>query len=392
MKLVVLFFLLLGFSLASQLEKLIKITKENNISLKVFHHKERAFLNKSKLLLSLPNPELRFTFRNFDTEGIFPRRENPMGSYTISFIQKYTLFAKRTTFSEIFRIKAFRERIQREVYLHKILLKLKKDYYELLYLWEKEKYLHRILKEIRKLRKITEEKYIYGKVPLSDLLLLKAEGLKVESTIKETQAKKELLKREINYLLGRKVQIEYEPLKLEDFPRVIDIEGSPYVLLKKVEIEIVKKELKRAELEYLPDFKLHAEYSIRPELPDLISLGFSISLPIYYKNRERFLVLEAVERLNAKKRELEDIKLRIKESLEGLKKEYTLLKESLESVSKEITTKKREIEALLIAYEYEETDIREILRAYRILWSLEIERYRLVAEINKVVAEAEALL
>ena len=392
MKLLLLFLLFVGFLHASQLEELIKITKKNNIFLKSFENRVKSKLYKSEFFLSLPNPELRLILRNFDTDEIFPRKENPMGSYTVGISQKYLLFKKRFLSSEVLKAEAERERALKNLYAERIILQLKERYYELLLEWEREKYLRKVLSEIRKLKEITEEKYTYGKALLSDILLLKAESLKVETHIKRAVAKRKRLEKEIHYLLGKEVKLRYETLNLKEFPSIKSLLESPYVALKVAEAKILKKKLKRAEVEHLPDLKFFAEYSARPQLPDLFSVGFALSIPLYYKKRERFLVLEASEMLRAKLTELRDTKLRVKESLEGLREEYKLLLEALRKVEEEIEVKKKEIEALLLAYQYDRTDIREVLRAYRILWNLEIERYSLVAQLNKIVAKAEELL
>ncbi len=392
MKLLVLFLIFAGFLHASQLEELIKITKENNIFLKSFENRVKSKLYKSEFFLSLPNPEIKFILRNFDTDEFFPRKENPMGSYTVGIAQKYPLFKKRILSSEILKAEAERERALKNLYAERIILQLKEKYYELLFEWEREKYLRKVLGEIKKLKEITEEKYSYGKALLSDILLLKAESLKIETRIKRAVAKRKRLEKDIHYLLGKEVKLNYEPLNLKRFPSVGNIEESPYVALKVAEAEVLKKKLKRAKVEHLPDFKFFAEYSTRPQLPDLFSVGLALSIPLYYKKRERFLVLEASEMLRAKLTELRDTKLRVRESVEGLREEYELLEKALHKVEEEIEVKKKEIEALLLAYQYDRTDIREVLRAYRILWSLEIERYSLIAQLNKIVAKAEELL
>ncbi|WP_461828714.1 TolC family protein [Aquifex sp.] len=392
MKLLVLFPLFAGFLFASQLEELIKITKENNIFLKSFENRIKSKLYKREFYLSLPNPELRFTLRNFDTDEIFPRKENPMGSYSVGFSQKYPLFKKRFLSSQVLEAEAKRERALKILYAERILLQLKERYYELLLEWERERYLRKVLGEIKKLKEITEEKYTYGRALLSDILFLKAESLKVETRIKRAIAKRKRLEKEIHYLLGKEMELRYEPLNLKEFPPIENLEGSPYVALKRTEAEVLKRKLKRTGVEHLPDLRFFAEYSVRPWLPDLFSVGLALTIPLYYKKRERFLVLEASEMLRAKLTELRDTKLRVKESLEGLKEEYELLMEVLLKLEEEIETKKKEIEALLLAYQYDRTDIREVLRAYRILWNLEIERYSLVAQLNKIVAKAEELL
>ncbi|HIC96839.1 MAG TPA: TolC family protein, partial [Aquificaceae bacterium] len=156
-------------------------------------------------------------------------------------------------------------------------------------------------------------------------------------------------------------------------------------------LDTIKREIERMQVEHYPDLFLSVGYSIRPDIPNLITLRLGLSLPLWKSKREDMLVLEKKERYGAKLLELEDIKLRVAGEFAALRESYLINMEILSTIEKEIEEKKKEIEALLIAYEYEKTDIREILRAYRALWSLEFDRARILKELNQIVAKAEAL-
>ncbi len=377
---------------AGELEILIQKAFTNNKLIESYEYRKRAFLKKGKFYLSLPNPQLRFTLRNFDTEVPIARKENPMSSYAFTFSQGYILKEKRERKYSIYEGKAGEVEARKEVFLRELKRDLSLFYYDFLLTLERERILKEILEDIKLLKNITEEKYSYGKALLSDLLLLKAEIIKTERAIERERATREELLSRIYALTYERVPLKGEKLILRTFPKFFDPENSVYTNVLKKELDTIMKEYRYAKVVHKPDFNFLFDYAVRPDLPDMFSVGVAITVPIWYEKRERFLVLEAKERIEAKKREIEDIKVKLREEFEGLKREYNLLKDTLDKIRKEIEVKKAEIGSLFIAYKYDRVDIREILRAYRILWKLKLDEVSLITYMNKLVVKAEALL
>ncbi len=391
MKRLMVLLLSLSFCFGSELNALIDFTLKNNPRLKSYENLKRAFKYRSKFSLSLPNPQVAVALNNLDTEKFFPREENPMSSFGFYITQKYVLPLKRVRESKIYDQKVSEIDRMKEVYKKDLIKEVKVLYWEFAYSFEMERILRDIKREIESLLEITEEKFRYGKALLSDLIMLKVEILKVEEKIAEARRIREVALRKIHALAGGEIPLKGSPLKIQPFPEDFDPEKNVEVKLTKETVEVLKRELERAKVEHYPDLFFSAGYMIRPEIPDLITLRVGATVPIWYKNRERMLVLEKTERINSKLYELEDIKLKVTGDFKALESTYRIKREILSTVEREIEEKRKEIEALLIAYRYEKTDIREILRAYRILWSLEFDRARLLKELNQTVARAEAL-
>jgi outer membrane protein TolC len=391
MKKLVALLLLLSFSSGSELDTLVKFTLKNNPGLKSYENLKEALEYRSKFYLSLPNPQIAVAFNNLDTERFFPRKENPMSGFGLYIAQKYVLPVKRVLQSRIFDQKAREVERRREVYEKDLIRELKVLYWEFAYSFEMERILRDIKEEIRGLLRITEEKFRYGKALLSDLIMLRVEILKVEEGIAEARRIRDVALKKIYALAGGEVPLKGSPLRIQPFPKGFDPERNVRVRLTKESIEVLRRELERAKVEHYPDLFLSAGYLIRPEIPNLITLRVGATIPVWYEAREKMLVLEKTERINSKLLELENIKLKVTGDFRALETTYRIKREILNTVEREIEEKRKEIEALLLAYKYEKTDIREILRAYRILWSLEFDRARLIKEINQTVARAEAL-
>ncbi len=393
MKTLILFALLfmVGIGYSGEIERLIEFSLENNPGLKSFTRLKEALNHKANFAKSLPNPRIIFSLNNLDTENFFPNRKNPMSSFGFFISQKYTLPIKRERGSGIFAQRSLEVLRRQEIYRKELIRSIKVLYWEFSYSIEMERILKDIDREISSLVKITEEKYRYGKALLSDLILLKVELLRVREGF--SQAKRlrgESLER-IFALAGGRLDLKGSELQPLPFPKGFDPDKNAKVKLLKESLKVLKLEIERAKVEHYPDIFLSAGYMIRPDIPNLFTFKVGISVPIWKKRKEDLLVLEKREIYNSKLLELKNTELRVRGDFNALKSSYEAFSEILSIIEKEIEEKRKEIEALLLAYRYERTDIREVLRAYKSLWSLEFDRARLIKELNQIVAKAEAL-
>ncbi|RLJ70321.1 outer membrane protein TolC [Hydrogenivirga caldilitoris] len=381
----------IGISLAGELDELIKFALENNPRVKSFDNIKNSLSYRENFLRSLPNPRLTFALNNLDTEHYFPTEKNPMSSFGLYLTQKYVLPVKREREAKIASERQVEVLIKKERYEKELVRNIKLLYWDFSYSHEMERIIRGIEQEIHSLIEITEERYRYGKALLSDLLLLKVELLKVRERLADAERLRRTSLERIYALAGGRLELNGGELKVLDFPENFDQGKNVEVKLAKRELEVIKREIDRAGVEHYPDLFLSAGYAIRPNIPNLITFSVGLTLPVWKGKREDMLVLEKKEIYNSKLLELEDVRLKVSGEFEALKESYRITSQILSTVEEEIEEKKKEIEALLIAYEYEKTDIREILRAYRLLWSLEFDRAKLLKELNQIVAKVEAL-
>ncbi len=392
MKALMVLLLLLGTAFANEeLDRLISFALENNPGIRAFPNLKSSFEYKAKFLKSLPNPSLSISLNNLDTERYFPNKENPMSSFGLFLSQKYILPQKRSKSSEIFIQKGVEVLLMEEKFIKELIRDIKVLYWDFSYSYEMERIFLKTRKEIKDLIDITEEKFRYGEALLSDLILLKVELLKVDENISKALRLRETTLQRIYALAGGKIQLKGSQLKHPRFHLEFSHDRNVDVRLLKEQLKTIKREIERAKVEHYPDFLLGVGYAIRPDIPNLITLKFGLTLPVWKNKREDTLVLEAQERYNSQLFKIKDTELRVAGEFMALKESFRITSEILSTVEKEIGEKEKEIEALLIAYEYNRTDIREILRAYRILWSLELERAKLLRELNQIIAKAEAL-
>ncbi len=391
-KLFVLLFLIgVSFSETDELEKLLDFALKNNPAIKSYSNLRSSFLHKAEFSRSLPNPTLSLSLNNLDTERYIPHRKNPMSGFGIYLSQKYLLPVKREKTSQIFLQKSSEVEIMEEKFKKELFKKLKILYWDFAYSFEMERILLKTKEEIEFLKDITEEKFRYGKALLSDLLLLKVELLKVDENLARAERLREATIKRIHALAGGTIDLKGSPLKVPAFPSRFLFEKNSDVLLQREKLKTLKAQIERAKVEHYPDLTLSAGYTIRPDIPNLITLKVGFTLPVWKEKRENMLVLEAQEKYNYQLLQLKDTELKVRGEFNALRESYRITRKILQTVEEEIEEKKKEIETLLLAYRYEKTDIREILRAYRILWDLELKKAQLLKELNQITARAEAL-
>ena len=172
----------------------------------------------------------------------------------------------------------------------------------------------------------------------------------------------------------------------------MNLDENLYIKRLKAQREKLVAEVERRKVEYLPDIELMAEYMIRPSMENMFSLRAGVSLPIWKSKREDLLVLEKLEEVKAKDWEIENTRLELRKTLNSLKIEYGRLKEILKWTEELIEEKEKEIKALELAYRYQKADLRDLLRLYRELWELEINRLDVELSIQKIWPRLEVLL
>ncbi|MFN4013577.1 MAG: TolC family protein [Aquificaceae bacterium] len=390
------FFLILFFfclSRAGELENLINYALKNSPRLKVYQSMIESTNYREKYSKSLPNPSLSIGLNNLPLNRPYPSKYEPMSSLSVGISQMYVLPIKR----EREALLALKERLalleEEELLKRELIKDIKLSYLEWLYTFKKEDVLKRIKGEIDALYKLAEESYKYGRANLSDLLFLKGEQLKVEGEVEKVRLERDSKKEELDYLVGKSFELKGEEITFEreSFPEV-NLNESFYIKRLKAQRERLVAEVERRKVEYLPDLELMAEYMIRPSLENMFSIKVGVSLPLWKSKREDLLVLEKLEEVRAKDWEIENTRLELKRSLNSLRIEYKRLKEILKWTEELIEEKKREIKALELAYKYQKADLRDLLRLYRELWELEINKLDVELSIQKIWPRLEVIL
>lgn len=385
--------LIFSFSWGGELETLISYALENSPRIKEYKNVKESFKYREAYSSSLPNPTVFVGFSNLPLNRPYPNSKEPMSSFTVGFSQMYVLPVKRElerqSVAEEVRVVDKDERLLKKELVRDIKLK----YLEWVYTFKKEKLLGTIQEEIKALERIAQENYKYGNATLSDIISLKGESIKVAKEEQALIEDREKIKEEIDFLVGKSFELKGQDIDFAepDFTK-IDLEKSPYVEKLKAQIKALQVQLQRREVEYLPDFELMVEYMVRPSMSDMFSVRLGFSVPLWKSKKEDMAVLEKTQEIHAKQEQLRNLLLELRKTLNTLKVEYESKKELLKLTDSLIAEKKNELKSLELSYRYKKADFRDILRLYRELWEIEINRLELELSIKKILPQLEVLI
>lgn len=267
---------------------------------------------------------------------------------------------------------------------------------------------HKILEvteeKIRLLENIEDmagSRYRAGMAPFTDLIMAQTEKyMAMEQKVMQRRRIK-ALEAIINSLIGRKPSAPLgipeekitEKISFEEkeiFERAM---ASPP--LREIEelIEAKRYKSKLAELEYYPDLTVSAEISLKPEpYEDMWMLSLSFNLPVFYRTRQRNMVLEARSELNEALHRLEALKQMIRAEIAETLSMIRASEELIELYKNLFIPKAEQaFEVALTAYRTGKIELPEVLRALNFLIDQKINYLRQRVEREKAIARLERL-
>lgn len=300
-----LFFLLIlqlpSFAIEKNLDinELIKNALENNPEIKSLSLKYQVSLFKIPQEKSLDDAMISLNSMNLPTNAI-AFGSSMMTALSLSISQK-TVYSDKLILKE--KIAIAMSEIEKQMFLEKvnsIKMNVKNVYYEFYYLNKVIELQNRNKALLKELSKITQTKYITGTATQQEIIKINIEGSKINKSLIELNKKKDRAKLEINKLIYKPIfsiindvkEIKLSKIDL-DFEKLRKL-AYQSTEIKKAEYEknIAEYEIKKAELETIPDFDFMLAYTIAPDRSDLISLGLSFNLPIWYKDKQLKMIEE----------------------------------------------------------------------------------------------------
>jgi len=195
-----------------------------------------------------------------------------------------------------------------------------------------------ILTESRDLLKrfedIAEARYRVGQAIQQDILRAQVEVSILDQRLTTANQEKQSASAEINKLLNRPIDAPLpdpanvdaakfistlENLQAEYAARAPQIRsGEAMVQREQFNVDLAKKQ-------YKPDFMSSVEYTGVPNYPDMWEIKFGARIPIFYKKKQDFGVVEATQNLNRAQKELTAMK---NEVAFNIKNEYLQIQSS----------------------------------------------------------------
>ncbi len=383
-----------------KLERLIEIAlKENHDLLMV-----RSGIDISEYRIPqagvLPDPMVMIGYEN-EGWSKYTYGEMPGARWVFSVSQTLPWPGKLST-----RERAFKKEAEsiKEAYKKtklNVIEELKDKYYELLLAYKGLDSISEKIKLLERIEEIAASRYSSGMAPLSEVIMAQTEKyMAMEQEIMYRQRIK-ALEAMINSLLGREPASPLgipedrftEKKELEETGLFEIAMDSPDIKELKKLIEAREYKFKGAELEYYPDLTLSAQISLKPEpYEDMWMLSLSFNIPLFYRTKQKNMVLEARTEIDEAQHRLEALKqmfraniidtlsiLRASEELTGLYKDAFIPKAE------------QGLEASLSAYRTGKTELTQVIKALNSLIDYRLNYWRQVVEREKALARLERL-
>jgi outer membrane protein TolC len=147
-----------------------------------------------------------------------------------------------------------------------------------------------------------------------------------------------------------------------------------------------------AQREYKPDIGVSYMYQQRSALPDMNGVTFSVSIPVFYKSKQRQGVAEATETLLSAEKmrdnRLNEVRFELKQQYLGAKASERLLTLYSKGV---VPQSSLALESSMASYQVGNVDFLSLLANFTTLLNYETDYYRQLADYQTALARIEVL-
>jgi outer membrane protein TolC len=254
---------------------------------------------------------------------------------------------------------------------------------------------------LEKLSKIAEARYRVGKAMQADVLRSQVEiSLLIEKlTVLEQQ--RDTAQARLNTFMVRSPEsplppaAEVEPATIRytlDELYALAADNDTTVLLNKRMVERGHLAVALAQRDYRPDIGVSYMYQQRSALPDMNGVTVSVSIPVFYKNKQRQSVAEASENLISAEKmrdnRLNEVRFELKQQYLGAKASERLLTLYSKGV---VPQSSLALESSMASYQVGNVDFLSLLSNFTTLLDYETDYYRQLADYRTSLARIEVL-
>jgi outer membrane protein TolC len=287
---------------------------------------------------------------------------------------------------------AIRRRVSAEV---------KAAYYDYFYYDQAIQTTERNKELLEKLSKIAEARYRVGKAMQADVLRSQVEISLLIEKLTMLEQQRDTAKARLNVSMVRSPEsplpptTEVQPATMRyslDELYALATANDTTVLRNKTMVEKGHLGVALAQREYRPDIGVSYMYQQRSALPDMNGVTFSVSIPVFYKSKQRQGVAEATETLLSAEKmrdnRLNEVRFELKQQYLGAKASERLLTLYSKGV---VPQSSLALESSMASYQVGNVDLLSLLANFTTLLNYETDYYRQLADYQTALARIEVL-
>jgi cobalt-zinc-cadmium efflux system outer membrane protein len=330
------------------------------------------------------------------------QKGDPSSARMVSFTQELPFPGKLALKSQMASSEAESEWWKYEQTRLNVIAEVKDAYYDLFYLTKAIETVTKNKELLDKFAKIAEAKYAVGKGIQQDVLKARVEISKLieQSTVLEqrkdavTARLNSLLYRDPEFPIGRPEEIKPQSLQqtLAELNELA-LARDPTLKMQRRRIDREQLGIRLAEKDFYPDFSVRFTYQNRPEMPEMYGISVGVRLPLYFWQKQRPAVAEAVASKAAEQKRLENLTTIL---FFKLKDKYLAATTGERLVSLYGTTiipqSSLSLESAIAGYEVGKVDFLTLLDNIVTLLNYELNYYEQLSNVEKAVAAMEPLV
>lgn len=403
--LAVLIFTAGSYAQQETLDTLINIALDKSPELKMLQYKMNASENKIQQNSNLPDPMLSLGVMSLPLPSLAFNKEM-MTAKIVGLSQEFPFPGKLSTVEQKNTKDA--EIVEQEYYdkQNEIIKNLTQSYDELKYIRKEIEITKKSKALMKQIMDVVRSMYLVSEASQQNVFRIDLEITGMDEMLSRLNGEEDEILSDINSLLLRDPSIpiitdtlitsEYIDVS---FDQLLDSAKVNRPFLKGISLMEEKEQLSEsvAGYEYLPMFKISAQYAFRDKvqdmpLDDMISVMLDISIPLNYGGKVSSMVQESKSMQNMYREQFSA-------SLQMLKKEFGSVISKIKSIKSRIklievgslVQAQENLNSALTAYQVGKIDFMNIIDAQNNLYTLEKNLYRLKTDYNKQVAELRFL-
>lgn len=394
-----------SFAQQETLDTLINIALDKSPELKMLQYKMNAAENRIQQNSNLPDPMLTLGVMSLPLPSLAFNKEM-MTAKIVGLSQEFPFPGKLSTIEQ--KNSKDAEVVEQEYYdkQNEIIKSITQSYDELKYIRKEIEITKKSKALMQQIMDVVRSMYLVSEASQQNVFRVDLEITSMDEMLSKLKGEEDEILSNINSLLLRdpSIPINTDSLIISEyievsFDQLLDSARVNRPYLKGISLLEEKEQLSEsvAGYEYLPMFKISAQYAFRDKvqdmpLDDMISVMLDISIPLNYGGKVSSMVQESKSMQNMYREQFSA-------SLQMLKKEFGSVISKIKSIKSRIklieegslVQAQENLNSALTAYQVGKIDFMNIIDAQNNLYTLEKNLYRLKTDYNKQVAELRFL-
>lgn len=356
---------------------------------------------------ALPDPALSFRAMNLPVDS-FNSTQEAMTQMQIGVSQRVPFPGKRSLRERAARHEADARAAESREALLRVVREVKTGWWSILYLDRALSAVARNLGLLRNLLEIAQTKYEVGQGLQQDVLLAQVELSKLLDAEIRLRGERRRVRARFNALLDRPAQAAVVlpaevDVALPALPANAELVeqarlNRPLLVAERSRLRAAETARELAELDFYPDFSLNAGYGVRggrnPDRSaraDFLSLGVSLSIPLYAGRKQTRAVEQAKAEASARRAGLRDLTGRVEAEIASALASYDQAADQAGLLFSGIIPQARQtVDAMRAGYLVSKVDFLNLVRAQTTLYDYDTRYWRALSEANKALAELAA--